>query len=90
MNIYEVEQKTSPFPVGNKVKLDIQELKIGAIQSDSVEENGVVLAVGPEGKHQEWVGRRLCFKAWAVDVISIGDTKHYFISEDSDAICAIE
>ncbi len=86
-------------PLANKIMLDIKEVKIGAIQSDSIEEHGTIIAVGRNVKHYYAdedknkpdfpIGATLYFKAWAVDVITEGDKKYYFISADSDAICAI-
>lgn len=74
--------------------LDIPEVKIGAIQTDTIAERATVLAKGPlcldSGLHQFQVGQVIYFKAWAVDVVSHEGKKHYFISEDSDAICAYE
>lgn len=79
------------IPIKTKIQLDIQEVKIGAVQSDSVEEHAKIIAVG------DWVdqdifkiGATLYFKAWAVDVISDSGEKLYFISSDSEAICAIK
>ena len=88
-------------PIGNKIQLDIKEVKIGAIQSDSIEEHGTIIALGENvyltniGGYDEkevvhMIGKTLYFKAWAVDVISKDGEKYYFISADSDAICAIE
>lgn len=85
-------------PLGNKIQLDIKEIKFGAIQSDSIEEHGEIIAVGPNVSYipmferdiEEVIGKTLYFKAWAVDVITKGQEKYYFISADSDAICAIE
>lgn len=80
-------------PLNNKIQLDIKEVKIGAIQSDSIEEHGTIIAVGKEVQkigHEFDIGKTLYFKAWAVDVITKGQEKFYFISADSDAICAIE
>ena len=76
-------------PLGNKLMLDIKEIKIGAIQSDSIEEHGTVIAVGENIEESGLIGKTLYFKAWAVDVITKGQEKFYFISADSDAICAI-
>lgn len=97
-------------PLGKKIKIAIEEAKIGAIQTDSIEEVGTILAVGTEVHiakspiinlndnkityqayvAEELIGKKLYFKAWAVDVITVGDTKHYFIDADSDGLCAIE
>lgn len=91
-------------PLNNKIQLDIKEVKIGAIQSDAIEEHGTIIAVGrgisqnsgiawneekQEYCPEELIGKTLYFKAWAVDVITKGQEKFYFISADSDAICAI-
>jgi len=92
-------------PLGNKIMLDIKEVKIGAIQSDAIEEHGTIIAIGgnafvtlvknnpditDEENTNDLIGKTLYFKAWAVDVITKGQDKYYFISSDSDAICAIE
>jgi len=88
-------------PIGKKIQLDIKDVKIGAIQSDSIEEHGTITAIGDQvwmtsiGEYDkdsvnELVGKTLYFKAWAVDVISKDEKKYYFISADSDAICAVE
>lgn len=76
-------------PLNNKIKLDIKDEVIGGIQSDSISEKGIVLDVGPlcSLEMRKLIGKTLYFKAWAIDVITVGDDKHYFISEDSDAIC---
>lgn len=84
-------------PLGNKIQLDIKEVKIGMIQSDSIEEHGTIIDWGEEVENQKVMrnhqllekGKTLYFKAWAVDVITEGQDKYYFISCDSDAICAI-
>lgn len=79
-------------PLGRKIQLDIEEVKIGAIQSDAIEEMGKIIAIGPDCQYftTDDVGKTLYFKAWAIDVIALNGKKFYFISEDSDAICAIE
>lgn len=78
-------------PLHNKIKLDIKEEKIGSIQSDAIQEQGIILDVGMMVDEQLFkIGATLYFKAWAIDIITDGDQKHYFISADSDAICAIE
>ncbi len=78
-------------PLGNKIKLDIQELKFGAIDSDAIAEQGVILEMGKDSQFPpSFLGKTLYFKAWAVDIITDkNNNKHYFISSDSDAICGI-
>lgn len=79
-------------PINKKIKIEMTAEKIGGIQSDYVAERGVILDVAEDciKISKAAVGRVLYFKSWAVDVITIDDEKHYFISEDSDAICGIE
>lgn len=78
-------------PLNNKIMLQIDEMKIGAIQSDSISEAGRIISTGPNvDKVLFKEGRMLYFKAWAVDIITKDDEKYYFISADSDAICALE
>lgn len=78
-------------PYGKKIQLQINEVKIGAIQSDSITERGTILRVGQDCAHfnGDDVGREIYFKAWAVDVITDNGEKYYFISEDSEGICAV-
>lgn len=78
-------------PLNNKIQLDIKEVKIGAIQSDAIEEHGTIIDTGSRELDDKFPkGATLYFKAWAVDVISEDGVKYYFISADSDAICAIK
>lgn len=86
------------IPLGNKIQLHIEEEKIGAIQSESIQEKGTIVALGNKlmGDPQcAWsqlfpIGATLYFKAWACDIITEGDNKYYFIDATSDAICAIK
>lgn len=78
-------------PLKNKLMLDIKEIKIGMIQSDSIEEHGTIIAVGPDVDSEVFkIGATLYFKAWQVDVITKDGEKYYFLSADGDSICAIE
>jgi hypothetical protein len=77
-------------PFGSKIKLDIKPVKIGAIQSDSVPEYATILDIGPDVDEDKFaVGETLVFKAWAVDVVTVGEEKHYFIDSNSEAILAL-
>ena len=79
------------IPIKTKIQLQIDDVKIGAIQSDSIQEKGTILAIGEYVDETVFViGKTLYFKAWAVDVITDNGEKLYFISSDSDAICAIK
>jgi len=78
-------------PLHNKIQLDIQEVTIGGIKSTSIEEHGTILAIGEWVQKTKYpIGSKLYFKTWAVDVITEGGEKYYFISAESDAICAIK
>jgi co-chaperonin GroES (HSP10) len=88
-------------PLGNKILLEIVEEKMGAIQTDTIQEHGIIvdvadgLCMANDGSYcgfdwGEQLGKTLYFKAWAVDIITDGDKKYYFISADSDAICGIK
>lgn len=78
-------------PINNKIQLDIKELKFGAVQSDSIEEHGTIIALGDYIDEEKFkIGSTLYFKAWAVDIITENDEKYYFIDSLSDAICAIK
>jgi hypothetical protein len=90
-------------PIGNKIQLEIEELKFGAIQSDAISECGKIIDYGVGAINlleRNWnveagnslIGKTLYFKAWAVDIITDPEDgkKYYFISADSDAICAIK
>lgn len=80
-------------PVGKKLKLQIEEIKVGAIQTETIAERAVILDVGPDVAQDlelPWTGDVIYFKAWAVDVITHKGEKHYFIDADSTAICGYE
>ena len=77
-------------PVGNKIKLGIQPMKFGSIQSDTIPEYAEIVDIGPDVDEDKFaVGETLVFKAWAVDVVTVGEEKHYFIDSTSDAILAL-
>lgn len=79
------------IPIKNKIQLDIKEVTIGSIQSDSIEEHATIIAIGDYVDENVFkIGSTLYFKAWAVDIISDNGEKLYFISSDSDAICAVK
>lgn len=85
-------------PLNKKIKIEMIEEKIGNIQSESVQEKGKIIDMAEDcyrfelygfKTKKEMIGKTIYFKSWAVDVITIDDEKHYFLSEDSDAICGI-
>lgn len=93
-------------PINNKIKLDIREIQRMGMDTGAIEEHGTILEVGDgvgdsfmtttssngamyiNNKYP--IGATLYFKAWSIDIITVGDKKHYFISADSEAICAID
>ena len=76
-------------PVRNKIQLDVKHATLAGHKTDTIEEVAEVIAAGPDVKAFK-KGDFLYFKAWACDIISHNGEKHYFISEDSDAICAVK
>lgn len=79
-------------PVNRKLKLDIKEIYVHGLTEGKIEGKGIILDVAETctiwGK--ENIGRTLHFMPYAVFINTIGDDKHYYISEDSDAILGIE
>lgn len=76
-------------PTETKLKLLIDEVKVGAIQTETIAERAVVIDVG-HADYEFLKGRVIYFKAWAVDVITHEGEKHYFIDANSTAICGYE
>ena len=84
-------------PLGKKILLEVKEEKMGAIQSESIQEKGVIIAIGPDvlktmgiKDKLELLGETLYFKAWACDIITDDGKKYYFIAADSEALCGIK
>ena len=81
-------------PIGNKIQLEIDELKFGAVQSDAIAEKGKIIAVGDkvgdayvttssntsvvQMNYTFPIGSTIYFKAWAVDIITDTDGKKYY------------
>lgn len=89
-----VNKELTVHPWGNKIQLEFPTTTAGALRIDtgfSILEKGTVLALGPGvvGTGSPKVGDEMLIKTWDVDVITLGEEKYYFISEDSRAICAI-
>jgi hypothetical protein len=79
-------------PLSNKIQLEIKEVSFGVVRSEAIEEHAKIIAVAPDCA-PEWkkrIGKTLYFKAWAVDVVTEGENKYYFISSWSEGICAIK
>lgn len=77
-------------PIANKIQLDIQEITHMGESTGAIQEQGKIIGMGESVEVEYAIGDTLCFKAWAVDIITDGDKNYYFISADSDAICAIK
>lgn len=78
-------------PANHKIRLQIDTLKMGAIDTDTIPEHGTIVSIGDYVIKEDFpIGATLYFKAWAVDIISKGEDKYYFITDTSDAICAVE
>lgn len=75
-------------PINKKIKLNIKEVEIMGVPSGNIEEHGVILDFGEDVINLK-VGQTLFFKAWCIDIVTIGEDKHYFASADSDGICGV-
>lgn len=76
----------------NRLQLKIEEPTVGGLDTKSLPtavEYAEIIGIGPDVKMDVKIGDRVFFKAWGVDIISHGGEKYYFISEDTNAICAI-
>ena len=77
-------------PLNNKIQLEVKEIEYMGESTGAIEEHGTIIALGDYMDEEKWkIGATLYFKAWAVDIITEGDKKYYFIDALSDAICAI-
>lgn len=79
-------------PVGNKIylKMDTVE-KVGDLDVSSkktTREFAEVLAVGPDVKTVKR-GDKILVKAWAVDCITHDKKEYFFVSENTEGICAV-
>ena len=78
--------------IGNKIHLNIEEPAAGALAIASMPtaiECGTVIGIGEQVKLPVKKGDKLFFKSWAVDIITYNAKRHFFISEDTNGICAI-
>lgn len=77
-------------PAPNKIQLEIADLRIGSLITEDVQEVGHVVAVGVNVSPEYKVGKKVFFKSWGIDIITIDDKKYYYLDIDSDALCAYE
>lgn len=78
--------------LGKRIQIKIDEPSAGGLDISSLnvaKETGEVIGLGADVTLPVKIGDRILFKAWAVDIISEGTSKYYFISQDTDGICAI-
>jgi co-chaperonin GroES (HSP10) len=78
--------------VGTRIKVDIEIPTAGALNTSSVKvakEVGEITGVGEDVALPVKVGDRIMFKSWGVDIINHEGKDHYFIDENTGAICAI-
>ena len=78
-------------PIANKIMLEIEEPKAGALETSSLnvaKEKGKVIGVG-ELVTSVKKGDTVFFKSWAVDIITDEGQRHYFIDEESKGLCAV-
>lgn len=89
-------KKTKGFclePVGDEIYLEMEEAKLGNLDSSSVKtgmEWGIITAVGPDVKNQSLkIGTKVFCKGWAMDVILYEGKNYIFTSESRHGIKAI-
>jgi co-chaperonin GroES (HSP10) len=78
-------------PFENKIQLNIEQPKAGQLDlsaKESAVEIAEVIAFGTNVNNVN-IGDRLMVKAWAIDIITFGGEKYYFIDSDSRGLCAI-
>lgn len=79
-------------PVGNKIYLKMDTVKkVGDLVTENkktIHEFAEVLAVGPEVTIVK-KGDHIFLKSWAVDIINHEKEEYFFISQNSDGICAL-
>lgn len=81
------------IPVGDQIFLDVEEAKLGNLNTSSVKtgkEWGTITAVGPEVMNKDLKpGVKVFCKAWAFDIILCEGEDYIFTSEARKGICAI-
>ena len=82
-----------PKPIGARLLIGLEEVKtIGNFQinSPTAIEIGKVLAIGNSWNHDEEpvkVGDTIHFKSWALDCITIGDGRFYYLWQKTGGLC---
>ncbi len=80
-------------PLGDQILLEIEEAKLGSLQTSSVKtgmEWAVVKAIGPDVKDESIkVGVKVFCKGWAMDTILYEGKTYIFTSEARKGLCAI-
>ena len=81
------------LPVGDQIFLNVEEAKLGSLNTDSVKtgmEWATISAVGSGVKNKELkVGAKVFCKAWSQDVILYEGKNYIFTSEARNGIVAI-
>lgn len=78
--------------LGNKIQLKVDEPEIGGLISDSMPiaiECGEVIGKGDDVTLPVKVGDKIFYKSWAVDIVTYEGKKYFFISQDTNGICAV-
>ena len=85
--------KLTVQPIGDEIFLEVEEAKLGALETSSVktgQEWSIIKAVGPEVKNKDLkVGVKIFVKAWATDVILYEGKNFIFTTESRKGIKAI-
>lgn len=85
-------KKSKVVALGRRIQLHIDDPAAGTLDMSSVsaaKEKGKVIGLGNSVTLDLKVGDTVYFKSWAVDIITDGTDKFYFIDQDTQGICAV-
>lgn len=86
--------KKQPIPLGARLHIQLDELNLGdfKVTMATAVEVGTVIAVGNAWNHEEEpvkVGDRVHFKSWALDCITEGTERFYYLAQQTKGLCAV-
>lgn len=87
-----MKKKIKIQPLGKKLLIDIPESTAGGLvihQGAQIQEQGTILAIGPDVTIDVKIGDTIHFKAWGIDVLTIDGNKFYYLDTDVSALCGL-
>lgn len=87
-------KKSTPKPFGARILIEPKELNTGAfkVTLPTAQEVATVISIGEGWNHIDEplkVGDKIHVKSWAIDLISDGDDKYYYVWQETGGICAV-